>query len=213
MIFLFFWNLSSLLEAELGPFKDRAKSSSSSSLDHPHNAAIRNCQRDTGSRWSWRWSGEPPLSLHTGEKTLCGFSQCDFWTCGSIEQFPQVSQGGQAGWSAGPAPTWRSAGQCHWATAGIPSSPSAASRSSTVGGGGEVSQRRFLIFKAHFLHTLGKNHCRWFLSSVWRKWIIEFYFLWKHHYSFHTGQLQKNRQGRHLDNDGEDDNRWKKSIA
>ena len=29
-----------LLEADLGPFKDWAKSSSSSSLDHPHNAAI-----------------------------------------------------------------------------------------------------------------------------------------------------------------------------
>ena len=39
MIFLFLKTSLALLEAELAPFKDWAKSSSS--LDHPHNAAIR----------------------------------------------------------------------------------------------------------------------------------------------------------------------------
>ena len=41
MIFLFFGPSLALLEAELAPFKDWAKSSSSSLLDHPHNAAIK----------------------------------------------------------------------------------------------------------------------------------------------------------------------------
>ena len=43
MIFLFFKTSLALLEAELASFKDWAKrfSSSSSSLDHPHNGAIK----------------------------------------------------------------------------------------------------------------------------------------------------------------------------
>ena len=42
MILLFLKPSLALLEAELAPFKDWAKSSSSSLLDHPHNAADEN---------------------------------------------------------------------------------------------------------------------------------------------------------------------------